>query len=158
MVKYNVGNIDPEGRQLGMYVVRTKATTRGVNKGNVTSNVYQVRKAKNGTQAWSLVKKLSAGRPKPLSARLLGLQADAKAIKAFNDGKAVFIQAAFDQNGENPTSFFRLKRRKQGDEYVYYYSAVQPEALLGSASGSRSASPNKKLKKPTKRSKKAKKE
>jgi hypothetical protein len=151
MVKYNVGNSNPADRYLGTYVIRTKAITRGKNEGTAVVKVYQVRKSKEG-QSWSLVKKLNAGRPYPLSARLLDLVPDAKAQKAYEDGNDVFVEAAFDQNGENPTSFFKLKRRKDGAGHVYYYSNLFWEGRFNAA---RSSSPKKGLKKAGRRTKKA---
>lgn len=143
--KYKIGGVNPNDLPLGTYVVRTKVITRGANSGITKTTVFQVKKKTEGNSLihyWSKISEanLVNGRPKPLSARVLNLVPSTKAQRAYDDGKLVQLHAAFDQNGENATSHFHLRRRKEGDDYVYYWTNAVSKPRARS-------SPSKKVKK-----------
>jgi hypothetical protein len=125
MVSYNVGDSDPNSLPLGTYYIKRKTPSRGKNAGITELTTYQVKKkGKDGEHYWSRASRTRrGGMPLPSSARLLGLVPSEEAISQYDNGK-VHLYAAFDHNGENPSSIFLLKRRKDGDGYHYYWSPV----------------------------------
>jgi hypothetical protein len=157
MVKYRVGEesnldeLDP-----GRYYIHEKTSMRGPRKGQTEYKVYQVRKKMiqgEMKKYWHRVKEdlLVRGLPPQVSARALGLVPEKKHIDLYEKGNNVYIHTAHDQNGEHPTSHFILRRRNNGDEVVYHWSAIKPEVKK---SPKASSSPAKKPKKPVRKNKK----
>lgn len=137
MVAYNVGNIDAASVPAGSYFIEINAPIRGDNRGNITRRVFQVKhKQVDGetVKYWSLIPadKLREGLPPQLTARALLLRApNAAEKKALDNGQRVTASAAFDSTGENPTSHFVLKRRKDGAGHVYHWSALTSNRKKG---------------------------
>ena len=152
MVKYNVGNVDPNSLHLGTYYIRTYVPIRGKDANKPQVSVFQVKKKNDNEFYWSKVKndQLIGGRPPPLSARLLNLTPHKAAIDAYQAGNDVMLVTAWDENGENPTSEFVLRRRSEGNEnYVYYWSTRRTGA--DSVKIPTRRAPTKKHKKPAKK-------
>lgn len=130
MVKYKSGDIDPESLAPGRYYPRTFTGVRGGSRNVTEYVVLQVRKKNvDGVERhyWHRVKESSLvnGLPPQLSARVLGLVPSQHHINLYESGKHVYLHTAFDNNGENPTSHFKLSKRKNGDKSVYHWSAMK---------------------------------
>lgn len=126
MVGYNIP-ADANDYALGTYYVTEKTYSRGEKRGQTITKVFQVKKrSENDSHYWSKInpKKLDGKKPRQLTSRALHIrdptQEEIDNYKTHN----VFVHAAHDVYGQHPTSLFKLKRRKDGDEYKYYWGAL----------------------------------
>ena len=132
MVRINVGGnkVDVNELPVGTYYIEKTIYDRGDKAGTVDTVTYQVkRRKKDGvtTHYWGKASKTDVnGVPLPIPVAHIiegnaALSPDTVAKRA-KEGVKYRLSAAFDQNGEHPSSVYILKRRKDGDGYRNYWS------------------------------------
>lgn len=146
MVGYNVGKLDANELSIGTYHTVTTSPSRGKNKGTVVTNTFQVKRRSDGSHYWSKIKKekLVNGIPPQMTARALGIEPSQEQIDMYDTHK-IYVDAAFDLEGEHPSSKFVMKRRKKEGEYVFSFSPLVSRPRKAQATRAKKAA----VKKPT---------
>lgn len=126
MVGYKIP-ADANNYALGTYYVKKKTYSRGDKRGETVTKVFQVKKrADSDSHYWSKInpKKLEGDKPRQLTSRALHIRDPTQQEIDSYETHNVFVYTAHDVHGHHPTSLFKLKRRKDGDEYKYYWGAL----------------------------------
>lgn len=125
MVLRNIEGIDKDEISLGTYHVTKRTYIKGPKRGETVTRILQLR-SKAGKRYWHVLKPSEIapdGIPYPLAARSVEIgEPTAEDIRLFEQGNTITLKGASNLSGENPSSFFVLKRRKSGDHYRYYWS------------------------------------